>query len=135
MPLFPQNPHAGLFQPGRAEADQRRHALAGEVGRLDVGDDEVSFGHGKKRQLRDADQLAHVRRGLWRDRQGEFAPAPAMPPEIGHGQAVLPAIDPDRIDVGGAHLRQHQPPHTRTCAREGERGRTRRRRDQAPFNG
>ncbi|WP_198021015.1 hypothetical protein [Mesorhizobium sp. LNJC391B00] len=115
------------------EANEHRHALAGVVAGPDAGDDEVSFGHGKKRQLRHSDKPAHVlarRRG---DRQRHFGAAPAIPTEVDHGHAVVAAIDGDRFEV--ANLRKNRAPHTCTCAREVERGNARRRRDDAPVSG
>lgn len=115
----------------RVEANEHRHPLAGEVAAANPCDDEASFGHGKKRQLRDPNQPAHVPSARRRDRQRHFRPAPAMPAEVGHGYAVIAAIDRDGFEV--ANLLQHDAPHARTCAREVERGRARRRRDDAPF--
>ncbi|OBQ59581.1 hypothetical protein EFV37_22115 [Mesorhizobium loti] len=128
MSALPQDPHAGLEIAVRVEANEHRHALAGGVEAPDAGDDEVSFGHGKKRQLRDADQPAHVVGGRRRYRQRHFDAPPAVPPEVHHGHALIAAIDADRVDMlTVARLGQQQPPPTRTCAREGERGNARRR--------
>jgi len=131
MSSLPQDPHAGLEIAVRMEANEHRHALAGMIARPDAGDDEASFGHGKKRQLRHSDQSAHVLARRRRYRQCHFGAAPAMPAEIDHCHAFIAAIDADRFDV--ANLRQHRAPHARTCAREVQRCDARRRRDEPPF--
>ncbi|WP_164893342.1 hypothetical protein [Mesorhizobium sp. M7A.T.Ca.US.000.02.1.1] len=134
MPALPQDPHAKPEIAVRMEANEHRHALARVIAGPDAGDDEVSFGHGKKRQLRHADQPAHVPGRRRRNRKRHFEPAPAVPPEAHQRQALVAAIDRHRLHhVDGANLREHQPPHTCMCAREVERRRARRRRDQPPF--
>jgi hypothetical protein len=62
MSALPQDPHAKPVIAVRVETNQHRHALARVIAGPDAGDDEVSFGHGKKRQLRHAHQPAHVLR-------------------------------------------------------------------------
>ncbi|WP_166647717.1 hypothetical protein [Aquamicrobium defluvii] len=112
------------------ETDQHRHALAGAIAAPDAGDDDVSFGHGLQRQLRYANQALHVPGGRRRDRQRHFCAPPSMPAEMGDRHRFIAAKDGDRIDVTG--LGQHHPPRACACTREGEHGRGRRGRDDAP---
>ncbi|MBS9720046.1 hypothetical protein JYU29_05005 [Tianweitania sp. BSSL-BM11] len=84
-----------------------------------MSDDDASFRHGPKRQVREPDKPVHVLASIGRDRQRHLNASPAMPAEHCEGYGLI--VDQDRGCFAVSNLTQHKPPLTCTCAREGQR--------------